>query len=242
MRCTNCRGEHSAFAGACPVMVREKSIQKMMAKEKKSYAVAARSFVGGPQPANIPSGDVSQQSPLVAAGSRGHHLGKSVSTGSQTVKTRSVETQTEPQVELIRSVETQAEPMDDGGAGTRVSPEVASTRVQADICLHCLWWPHLQKKAHHMLEYVDNTGEWRFIENEFHIMQSSSEPKNWFENEERGRVRRRKRRTRRRRRVVCVLRPRVEEEENEEEDEMMKESGGCATAQSGGCWNLIRPP
>ena len=49
---------------ACPVVVRERSIQKMMAKEKKSYAEAARLFVGGLQPANVPSGDVSRQSDL----------------------------------------------------------------------------------------------------------------------------------------------------------------------------------
>ena len=64
-----------------------------------------------------------------------------------------------------------------------------------------------------MVEYVDTMEEWRFIENDFHTMESSSKPQNWFENEE------------------------EESEEEEEEDEKMKESGECATAQSGGCSN-----
>ena len=52
-------------------------------------------------------------------------------------------------------------------------------------------------------------------------MKSSSEPTNWLENEEKEEE---------------------ESEEDEEEDEKMKECGGCATAQSGGCWSPIRPP
>ena len=209
-RCTNCGGEHSAFSGACPVVVRERSTQKIMAKEKKSFADAARSFVGGPQPANVPSasGDASRRSALVTAGPRRQPLGKSGSTGTQTVR--------------VRSVETQTESMEDCGAGTQVNPELASTEVQTDIRLHCMWWPHLQKLAHHMVEYVDvGVGEWRFLESEFDVMRSSGKPMSWFSDGEEEES---------------------EEESREEGDERMMETGACDTPQNGGCWSPIRPP
>ena len=80
--------------------------------------------------------------------------------------------------------------------------------------------PRLQKRVHHMVEWMEADDGWRFTENEFRLMREASEPEEWFREEEEESSE-------------------EEERSEEEEDERMRES---LAAPSGGRWSPIRPP
>ena len=186
-RCTNCGGGHSAFASSCPMVVRERAIQRVMATQRRSYAEAARSYIASEGCAGTPgsgglrtttagmgsAGSGSSGSEVVVAAPAGRPAqsvsvraqtaGSWASVQTQTVRARSVGTQTEAQGHA-RSVGVQTGP-----------PTVETQEAQTDIVSASVFWPLLDIMELHFLQYEANQDSWYGLDYLWHRYKSTED-------------------------------------------------------------------
>jgi hypothetical protein len=243
-RCTNCGGEHSAFSGACPVVVRERAIQRVMATQRRSYAEAARSYVAGEGCAGTPGGGgqptatAGTRAGLGSAGSGASELKAMVaapagrSAPSPSVGAQMDGTGVEMRKACMRSVGTQT-----GALGhtrpvgtprsveTQTEPptgvHVKENWVQTAICRRGVWWPHRQRYIEHLMYKSRRTGDWTAIDQNYYDCLLEKEELEQMEEENSGQE---------------------EGEEEEEEEPPVEEKDACAAAQSRRGWSPVRPP